>query len=72
MGASGHNAAQAILGGAATRPLATAARAGDRGSKGVIDRIMETDSGRKAGYRLARHKAFRPIVRRASRRKEGS
>jgi hypothetical protein len=72
MGASGHNAAQAVLADAGAGDTATTARGGDRQSKGVIDRIMETDTGRKAGYRLARHRAFRSLVRRASRRKDGS
>ena len=49
---------------------AQTARQGSAGSKGVIDRIMETDTGRKAGYKLARYKAFRPLVKRASKRKE--
>ena len=59
--------ALADAGGGAT---ATTARQGSAGSKGVIDRIMETDTGRKAGYKLARYKAFRPLVKRASKRKE--
>jgi phytoene dehydrogenase-like protein len=73
MGASGHNAAQAVLadaGAGGERPAAKTA-AGN-GSRGVIDRIMDTKTGRKAGYRLARHRAFRPLVRRASKRGKGS
>jgi phytoene dehydrogenase-like protein len=68
MGASGHNAAQVVLADAAGAGagVRTARRSG--GSRGVVDRIMDTEPGRKAGYRLARHKVFRPFVRRASRR----
>ena len=70
MGASGHNAAQAVLADAGGGATATTARQRSAGSKGVIDRIMETDTGRKAGYKLARYKAFRPLVKRASKRRE--
>lgn len=69
MGASGHNAAQAILadeghdvGGGAARP---------KGSRGLVDRIMETKPGRKVGYRAARSSALRPLARRAARRGKG-
>jgi phytoene dehydrogenase-like protein len=70
MGASGHNAAHAALadmhGTGPARP--SAARPAGRT---VIDRVMETEVGRKAGYALARQPALRPIARRATRRKEG-
>jgi len=72
MGASGHNAAQAVLadagGGGAARGSATPSR----GSRGLVDRIMDTKPGRKVGYRAARSRALRPLARRAARRGKGS
>ena len=67
MGAAGHNAAQVVLAdaGVAARPR-QAVRS--RGSRGIVDRIMETEPGRRAGYRLARSRAFRPLARLAARR----
>jgi phytoene dehydrogenase-like protein len=69
MGASGHNAAKVMLadsgaGGGPQRPPATAGRR----SQGLVDRIMATDAGRQAGYKLARQKAFRPLAKLATRR----
>jgi phytoene dehydrogenase-like protein len=71
MGAAGHNAARAMLadaGAAAPSP----ARASHRRSAGLIERVMETESGRRVGYRLARNRAFRPLARLAARRGKGS
>jgi phytoene dehydrogenase-like protein len=68
MGAPGHNAAQAVLAdsspGAETQPRARNGRT----SKGLIDRLMETEVGRKAGYQVARQRAFRPLAKLATRR----
>jgi phytoene dehydrogenase-like protein len=67
MGASGHNAAQVILadrGGAAAPVGATATPSQ---TSGLIDRLMQTGPGRKAGYQLARQKAFRPLAKLAAR-----
>jgi phytoene dehydrogenase-like protein len=71
MGASGHNAAAAVL---ADSGISSPARrpASRRRSGGVIDRIMETESGRRVGYRLARTRAFRPLARLAARSGKGS
>jgi phytoene dehydrogenase-like protein len=71
MGAAGHNAAKAMLadaGGAAP----AIARGPRRRSAGLIDRVMETESGRRVGYRLARNRAFRPLARLAARRGKGA
>ncbi|MEA2406554.1 MAG: hypothetical protein QOE69_673 [Thermoleophilaceae bacterium] len=64
MGASGHNAAKAILG--ETRAAPSRARNGS--SKGLVGRVMETSAGRKAGYQVARRRLFRPLARLATRR----
>lgn len=61
MGANGHNAAQAILGTAAARPPAR------RRQGGLIGRAMSTQTGRKAGYALARQPALRPLAKLAAR-----
>jgi phytoene dehydrogenase-like protein len=66
MGAPGHNAAKAALGDLGGAPAA-AHRNGT--GKGVIERIMETEPGRQAGYALARRRAFRPLARFAARRR---
>ena len=71
MGAAGYNAARAMLadtGVAAPSP----ARGPRHRSAGLIDRVMETESGRRVGYRLARNRAFRPLARLAARRGKGS
>ena len=70
-GAPGHNAADAVLadlGGEhhVRRPRAVA----DARQKGLVDRLMETETGRRAGYALARQPALRPITKRAARRKD--
>jgi hypothetical protein len=66
MGAAGHNAAQAVLADASV--ASPAQRAGRRrGSPAIIDRIMDTEPGRRVGYRLARNRAFRPLAKLAAR-----
>jgi phytoene dehydrogenase-like protein len=72
MGAPGHNAAKAILSdlGAGTAGPVPARPNGKR-ERGLVDRLMETEVGRRAGYALARQPALRPIAKRAARRKEG-
>lgn len=67
MGASGHNAAQAILADRRGVAAPVAATAGPSPSSGLIDRLMQTGPGRKAGYQLARQKAFRPLAKLAAR-----
>jgi phytoene dehydrogenase-like protein len=69
MGAPGHNAAKAILGG----PAASTSPAGSAGGarKGVIDRVMETKQGRRLGYEIARRPAFRPLTRFVAKQKGG-
>jgi hypothetical protein len=68
-GAPGHKAAHAVLAdqggedGATKRPPTTGAQ------KGLVEKMMETEPGRRAGYALARNPALRPIARRAARRK---
>jgi phytoene dehydrogenase-like protein len=70
MGANGHNAAKVALadvgiGAPAARPRngrSAPARAG-----GLIERVMSTAVGRRAGYELARQPALRRIARRAAR-----
>jgi phytoene dehydrogenase-like protein len=67
MGASGHNAAKVVLADLGGGP-APAARPGSGTSKGLVDRVMDTEVGRRAGYRLARQRAFRPLAKLATRR----
>ncbi len=70
MGASGHNAAKTMLADAGIGDFGTRERVTGGGPrKGFVDRIMETESGRKAGYKLARNRALRPIANRAKRQK---
>ncbi len=70
MGASGHNAAKAALAdtgsGAPAMPSSLARR--PRG-RTLIQRVMDTEIGRTAGYEVARRKAFRPVARLAARRR---
>lgn len=71
MGASGHNAAKVMLSDAGMGDFATGERSTGGGPrKGLIDRIMETEPGRKAGYKLARNRALRPIATRAKRQRK--
>jgi hypothetical protein len=71
MGAAGHNAAQAVLADASdgATPQPAARR---RGSPAMIDRIMETEPGRRMGYRLARNRVFRPLAKLAARSRKES
>lgn len=67
MGAPGHNAARAVLAELnGSNSPATRARRPSR-NKGVVDHVMSTDVGRKAGYALARKPAFRPFAHLVSR-----
>lgn len=69
VGAPGHNAAKAALG--ADSGLRTGhPTAGRVRSKGLVDRVMATDAGRKVGYEIARRPAFRPLARLASRQRK--
>jgi phytoene dehydrogenase-like protein len=65
MGANGHNAAKVILG------TATAtARPAARRSGGLVGRVMSTEVGKRAGYKLARQPALRPVAKLAARTKK--
>lgn len=71
MGAPGHNAAKVVLadlapGGAPPSRPRTGGGAGR--SKGLIDRVMDTETGRKVGYKVARQPAFRPLAKLATKR----
>jgi phytoene dehydrogenase-like protein len=68
MGASGHNAAKAVLIDLGAGPPRSAPTARPRG-RTVIHRVMETEAGRRAGYALARQKMFRPVAKLAARRR---
>lgn len=70
MGACGHNAANVALAAIGGQPPAGANRHRPRG-RTVIHRLMETEVGRRAGYTLARQKAFRPMARLGARRRSG-
>ncbi len=73
MGASGHNAAKVVLADTGTGSFETREHsAAGSPHKSVIDRIMDTNSGRKAGYTLARSRAFRPLAKRAKRQRKKS
>jgi len=67
MGAPGHNAARAVLAelNGSSSPAMRARRKSR--NKGVVDHVMSTDVGRKAGYALVRKSAFRPFAHLASR-----
>jgi phytoene dehydrogenase-like protein len=74
MGAPGHNAARVVLDdiGTGDGPLAQRSINGARrNGRTLIHRVMETDTGRRVGYALARHRAFRPVARLAARRRRG-
>jgi phytoene dehydrogenase-like protein len=76
MGASGHNAAHVALAdiGIGSRDAASsppAANGTRRSGRTVIQRVMDTELGRRAGYEVARRPSLRPIVRRAARRRTG-
>jgi phytoene dehydrogenase-like protein len=67
MGASGHNAAQVVLADRGAGPAAVARAPGPARSGGLVGRLMQSESGRRAGYQLARQKAFRPLAKLAAR-----
>jgi phytoene dehydrogenase-like protein len=67
-GAPGHNAAHVVLADLGTVPAAEGPRTNGR-QKGLVDRLLATEVGRRAGYALARQPALRPIAKRAARRK---
>ncbi|MBV9607267.1 MAG: NAD(P)/FAD-dependent oxidoreductase [Solirubrobacterales bacterium] len=68
MGASGHNAARAVLsagtGASSSTPGARPTRV-RRG--GLLDRVLASERGRDLSYRLARQPALRPLTRLAAR-----
>ncbi len=68
-GAPGHNAADVVLADLGGRTPASS-RPAEARQKGLVDRLMETGTGRRAGYALARQPALRPITKRAARRKD--
>lgn len=70
MGASGHNAAKVMLADAGAGGFEQHRRGTGTGGKPFTDRIMETDLGRRVGYKVARSRALRPLVKRASRQRK--
>jgi phytoene dehydrogenase-like protein len=69
MGAPGHNAAMAVLGQSQAAENG-ASRVNGPARKGLVNRVMATESGKRVGYGLARRKAFRPFARLAARRRK--
>jgi phytoene dehydrogenase-like protein len=69
MGANGHNAAVVALAdvGIGTPPVANGVAPVPGRRAGLIERVMATEAGRKASYRLARQPALRRIAKRAAR-----
>ena len=68
MGAPGHNAAQVVLGDLTGEVTPTATNEGrPRAHQGFIDRMMQTDIGRRIGYKVARSRTMRPVTARVSR-----
>jgi hypothetical protein len=59
-GMPGRNAAHAVL---ADRSGAVADAATARSPKRFIERLMESDSGSKLGYHVARNPLLRPLTR---------
>lgn len=68
MGASGHNAAQAVLTdlGIIQKARPMASRRAKRSS--LVERVMQTGVGGRVGYELARQSRFRPFAKLAARR----
>jgi phytoene dehydrogenase-like protein len=69
MGAPGHNAAKAVLGGPAAKSAPKRNGAGSR-KKGLVERVMDTEKGRRLGYEVARRPAFRPLAKLAARQRK--
>jgi phytoene dehydrogenase-like protein len=70
VGAPGHNAAKAVLGGEAM-PHPPARRDGATGRRtGLVNRVMKTKTGSRIGYEIARRPAFRPIAKLAARQRK--
>jgi phytoene dehydrogenase-like protein len=69
-GAPGHNAAGVVLADLGADGMPTSSTRPETRQKGLVDRLMETEKGRRAGYALARQPALRPITKRAARRKD--
>jgi hypothetical protein len=67
-GMPGRNAAHAVL---ADRSGAVADAAIAPSSKGFIERLMESNSGSKLGYRVARNPLLRPLTRYLSKNRRG-
>jgi phytoene dehydrogenase-like protein len=68
MGAPGHNAAKAVL--ADLTGVSQPVNGARRRSKGLVDRVMASEPGKRLGYELARRRAFRPFARAAARRRD--
>jgi phytoene dehydrogenase-like protein len=69
-GAPGHNAAHVVLADLGAESATFAGSRPNGREKGLVERLMSTSAGRRAGYALARQPALRPITKRASRRKD--
>ena len=67
-GMPGRNAAHAVL---ADRSGVVADAAIAPSSKGFIERLMESDSGSKLGYRVARNPLLRPLTKYLSKNRRG-
>jgi phytoene dehydrogenase-like protein len=68
MGANGHNAAQVVIADLDGVPAPEALRSnGSAARAGVIDRVMDTKTGKKLGYTVATTPAFRKVVKFAAR-----
>jgi phytoene dehydrogenase-like protein len=68
MGAPGHNAAKAALADLTGAPQQVGG--GRRRPRRLVDRVMETEPGKRLGYELGRRRAFRPFARAAARRRD--
>jgi phytoene dehydrogenase-like protein len=66
MGASGHNAAQVALADAGAAAATPAPARPGRRSGGLVERVMSTPAGRRAGYELARQPALRRVAKLAA------
>lgn len=63
MGASGHNAAGVVIADLGDGSHRRTRRHRTGNGRGVIDRAMASERGRRLGYSLARRKALRPVVK---------
>ena len=67
MGAPGHNAAKVALADSGLAPSVNGRERKNGHDRGLVHRIIATGPGRRAGYALARRRAFRPLAKLAAR-----